>query len=231
MTPVLLAVTGGSGSGKTTVAHALAAALPAGAAVVLAEDRYYRDIGRQPGFDPAAFDFDRAEARDHALLMEQLDALKAGRAVRAPRYCFRNHWRLRGADLIRPAPLIVLEGIHLLATPELAARFDLTVYVDTPDDIRLIRRLLRDTGPRSAGGRGRRWRQVLEQYLGTVRPGHLAHTAPCAARADLVIADHSTRMDGADPLQTEALIAPILQHPTLAAVRGAAPVGALTGSP
>lgn len=215
MTPILVAITGGSGSGKTTVAHALAAALPLGAAVVIEEDRYYRDSGREPGFDPNNTDFDRTEARDHALLASHLDALKAGQPIRAPRYCFRNHWRKRGSDVIEPASVIILEGIHLLSTPELARRFDLTVYVDTPDDIRLIRRLLRDTGPRREGGRGRRWRQVLEQYLGTVRPGHLACTAPTAAAADVLLLDDSTRLGGPDPAQTAALIRPLLAREEL----------------
>lgn len=213
--PVLIAVTGGSGSGKTTVAEALAAALPKGAAVVLAEDRYYRDSGREPGFDAASFDFDHVDARDHALLAKQLDALKAGRAVRAPRYCFRNHWRLKGSDRVEPRPVIILEGVHLLATPALAERFDLRVFVDTPDDVRFIRRLLRDTGPKAAGGRGRSWRSVVEQYLGTVRPGHLRHTAPHREAADLVIEDGSTRIGGADPEEVRALIRPILDHPAV----------------
>jgi uridine kinase len=217
MTPVLVAITGGSGSGKTTVAHALAGALPRGAAVVVEEDRYYRDSGRQAGFDARTFDFDHVDARDHALLLAHLDALKAGESVRTPRYCFRNHWRKRGTDLVPPAPVVILEGIHLLATPELAQRFDLRVYVDTPDDIRLIRRLLRDTGAKAEGGRGRRWRQVVEQYLGTVRPAHLAHTAPTAAEADLVLTDASTRLGGPDPAQTAALIEPLLRHPVLRA--------------
>lgn len=213
--PAIIAVTGGSGSGKTTVAEALAAALPPGTAVVIAEDRYYRDSGREPGFDPRTFDFDHVAARDHALLLQHLDALKAGRAVRAPRYSFKNHWRMKGSDRVPAVPVIILEGIHLLATPLLAERFDLRVYVDTPDDIRFIRRLLRDTGPKSAGGRSRTWRSVVEQYLGTVRPGHLAHTAPTAAAADLVIADASTRMGGPDPAEVRRLIEPILQHPVL----------------
>lgn len=213
----LVAITGGSGSGKTTIAHAVAAALPAAAAVVLSEDRYYADSGRRPGFDAAAFDFDHVAARDHALLGEHLDALKAGRSVRAPRYCFRNHWRKRGSDLVAPAPLMILEGIHLLATPELAARFDLTVFVDTPDDIRFIRRLLRDTAPVSAGGRGRKPRGVAEQYLKTVRPGHQAHTAPHRESAHIVIQDAGTRLDSPDAAELAPHVERIVAHPVVRA--------------
>jgi uridine kinase len=211
--PVLLAVTGGSGSGKTTVAHAVAAAAPPGAAVVVSEDRFYRDRSRTAPFDPAAVDFDHVGARDHDLLIALLDELKAGRPVRAPRYCFKNHWRKQGTDRLAPAPLIILEGIHLLSTPELARRFDVTVFVDTPDDVRFIRRLLRDTAPVRAGGRARRFRDVAAQYLTTVRPGHLAFTAPQRGRADLVLVDDSTRVEGPDPAEVAKLAAPILAHP------------------
>jgi uridine kinase len=215
--PALIAITGGSGSGKTTVAEAVAAALPAGAAVVLSEDRYYRDSGRAAGFDPMRFDFDHVDARDHGLLAEHLDALKAGRMVRAPRYCFKNHWRKRGSDPVQPAPVVILEGIHLLATAELSRRFDLRVFVDTPDDIRFIRRLLRDTRPVSQGGRARKPGDVAAQYLSTVRPGHLAFTAPQRAAADLLLVDDSTRLQGPDPADVARLAAPILGHPVVRA--------------
>lgn len=215
--PTLVAITGGSGSGKTTVAHAVAAAAAPGGAVVVSEDRYYADRSRGEAFDPLARDFDHVGSRDHGLLVAHLAELKAGRPIRAPRYCFKNHWRKRGTDVVPSAPLVVFEGVHLLSTPELAAGFDVTVYVDTPDDIRFIRRLLRDIAPVSAGGRARRVRDVAAQYLSTVRPGHARFTAPQRGRADLVLVDDSDRVEGPDPAEVARLAAPVLAHPLVRA--------------
>jgi uridine kinase len=209
---VLVAITGGSGSGKSTLAEALAAALPAGAATLLSEDWYYRDCSAFPDFDPATFDFDDIIIRDHDLLARHLTALKQGQANHAPVYDFATHSRKAEAGLrVEPAPVLIVEGSHLLCSEMLAALFDLRIYLDTPDDVRFIRRLLRDQAHR-----GRTARSVIDQYLATVRPAHFRLTHVSQARADLIVRDPSTTVDRPDPEAVAALVRPLLNHPVFA---------------
>lgn len=211
---LLIAITGGSGSGKSTLARAVARALGPEQAVVVLEDWYYVDAAALPDFDPAAFDFDHVAARDHHLLAEHLSALKAGRAVHAPIYSMIHHGREPGGIAVPAVPVVLVEGIHLLATPEVAGLFDLKVFVDTPADIRFIRRLLRDQAER-----GRTARSVIDQYLKTVRPGHERFTEPGRALADFVVADQTAAVVLEDIQAVDRLAAPVLAHPILKAFR------------
>lgn len=207
---VLVAITGGSGSGKSTLAEALLAALPPGDAVLLREDSYYLDAAGLPDFDADTFDFDDVAARDHELLARHLSELRAGRGVTAPVYSFIHHGREPGGEPIAPAPVVVVEGAHILCTPALVALFDLRVFVDTPADIRFIRRLLRDQTER-----GRTADSVIGQYLGTVRPGHERFTEPSKTHADFVVADTTAAVRLEDPQAVVRLVAPVLAHPLL----------------
>jgi len=211
--PVLIAITGGSGSGKSTLAEALVAALPGGVAVLLREDAYYRDAASLPDFDPATFDFDDVAARDHDLMIHDLSRLKSGRDITAPIYSFIHHGRDPGGEAIRAAEVVIVEGTHLLCTPALVALFDIRVYVDTPADIRFIRRLLRDQAER-----GRTADSVIDQYLATVRPGHERLTEPSRLNADFVVADATAAVRLEDPQAVVRLAAPVLAHPRLAAL-------------
>ncbi len=208
---ILIAITGGSGSGKSTLAEALASALPDGAAVLVREDSYYKDAAALPGFDAATFDFDDVEARDHALLIEQLAELKADRSVVAPLYSFIHHGREPGGEPVPAAEVVIVEGTHLLCTPALADLFDIRVFVDTPADIRFIRRLLRDQAER-----GRSADSVVAQYLATVRPGHERLTEPSRVHADFIVADATAAVRLDDPQAVVRLAAPVLAHPLLA---------------
>ena len=211
---LLIAITGGSGSGKSTLARALAAALGPEQAVVVLEDWYYVDAAALPDFDASTFDFDHVDARDHALLAAHLAELKAGRAVEAPIYSLIHHGRDPGGAPVPAAPVVIVEGIHLLATPEVAALFDLKVFVDTPADIRFIRRLLRDQAER-----GRTAQSVIDQYLKTVRPGHERFTEPGRALADFVVADQTAAVVLEDVQAVDRLAAPVLAHPILKSFR------------
>ncbi len=208
---VLVAITGGSGSGKSTLAEALIAALPPGDAVLLREDSYYLDAAGLPDFDAETFDFDDVAARDHDLLASHLSELRDGRGVTAPVYSFIHHGREPGGEPIAPAPVVVVEGAHILCTPDLVALFDLRVFVDTPADIRFIRRLLRDQAER-----GRTAESVIGQYLKTVRPGHERFTEPSKTHADFVVADATAAVRLEDPQAVVRLVAPVLAHPLLA---------------
>ncbi|MFN3536772.1 MAG: uridine kinase [Brevundimonas sp.] len=213
---LLIAITGGSGSGKSTLAQAVARALGPDQAVVVLEDWYYVDAAALPDFDPAAFDFDHVAARDHDLLAAHLAEIKAGRAVQAPIYSLIHHGREPGGTPVPAAPVVIVEGIHLLATPAVAELFDLKVFVDTPADIRFIRRLLRDQAER-----GRTARSVIDQYLKTVRPGHERFTEPGRALADFVVADQTAAVVLEDVQAVDRLAAPVLAHPLLKAFRTA----------
>lgn len=211
--PFLIAVTGGSGSGKSTLAATLLQRLPAGVAAFLSEDWYYADVGARPGFDPARFDFDSLDIRDHDRLLADLRALKRGAGVRAPAYSFVEHRRTaEHAHAVEPRPVVIAEGAHLLCRAEVAAAFDLRVFVDTPADVRFIRRLLRDQAER-----GRTARSVIDQYLATVRPAHERLVEPSRTRADLVVADAAGRVEDADPAELHVLADPVLAHPGLRA--------------
>ena len=192
---LLVGVSGGSASGKTEIARAAARALKPLSTIVLAEDDYYGDHGASPDFEPARFNFDHPGARDHALLTRQLGQLKAGKPVKAPIYDFTIHRRRSDTRRIEPADIIFVEGIHLFCTPELRETFDLRVYVDAPDDIRLARRLLRDVNER-----GRTSQSVVSQYLGTVRPMHHEWTHPGRGHAELVIRNDAAAARPADHL-------------------------------
>jgi uridine kinase len=212
---VLVAITGGSGSGKSTLAEALVGGLPEGSAVLLREDSYYRDAAALPGFDAATFDFDDVAARDHDLLIEHLAALKGGEAVVSPVYSFITHGREAVGEAVEPADVVVVEGAHLLCTPDLRDLFDIRVFVDTPADIRFIRRLLRDQIER-----GRTADSIVDQYLKTVRPGHERLTEPSKVHADFIVADATAAVRLEDPEAVVRLAAPVLAHPLLAPLIG-----------
>ena len=212
---ILIAITGGSGSGKSTLAEALVSSLPDGVATLLREDSYYLDAASVPGFDAATHDFDDVAARDHDLLISDLTSLKSGQAITAPVYSFIHHGREPQGEAISATDVIVVEGTHLLCTPALAALFDIKVFVDTPADIRFIRRLLRDQTER-----GRTAESVIQQYLGTVRPGHERLTEPSRVHADFIVADATAAVRLEDPQAVVRLAAPVLAHPLLKAWLG-----------
>jgi uridine kinase len=178
----LLAVTGGSASGKTRLAQAVAGHFAAQACYVIPEDDYYVDAGNMPGFDPAVFNFDEPAAKQHDLLAAHLDALRDGRSIETPQYDFATHCRCHHTIRRSPARVMIVEGLHLLTNPALAAVFDLTVFVDASDEIRFKRRLARDVAER-----GRTPESVYHQFETLVRPMHDAHVEPQKARAQLVI--------------------------------------------
>ena len=187
----LIAITGGPGSGKSTLAEALAKLLPPGEAVIFHEDGYYwpkADVSAQhadyTGRWEDIINFDDPASKDTGLMAQHLAALKAGQAIAQPIYDYDRHDRATATLPIAPARLIILEGIHALSVAEIAPLIDLSIYVDTPDDLRLARRLRRDVLERK-----RTVESVLEQYLGTVRASHYRYTYPTMFEADLVIAD------------------------------------------
>lgn len=177
----LIAITGGSGAGKTTVARALARKLGAGA-VVIAEDDYYRCASTIPNFDAAAHNFDEPAAKEHTLLREHLALAKSGEAFDKPVYDLVTHRRKSEVERIVHADHVIVEGIHLLATPELTQLFDLKVFIEADEALRLGRRMIRDVEMR-----GRTPRSVMLQFFTHVRPMHQKYVEPQRATAGMVI--------------------------------------------
>lgn len=178
--PLLVGIAGGSGSGKTTVADAVAEALPEVA--LLQHDAYYRDR-RDLDFDERTrLNYDHPDSLETELLIEHLDLLTQGIPIERPVYDFSVHLRSDEVVRIEPASIIVVEGILVLADKDLRDRLDLKIYVDTDPDLRLARRLERDITER-----GRTVDSVLNQYFETVRPMHLEFVEPSKRYADLII--------------------------------------------
>lgn len=178
----MLGIAGGTGSGKTTIASRIAEAVPASDVTVIEHDAYYRDLSHLPLPARHARNFDHPDALDTELLIQQLADLRAGSAIEVPAYDFATHTRRANARTVRPTPLVVVEGILVLAEPRLRALFDLKIYVDTDADMRLLRRLQRDIEER-----GRSFESVREQYYGSVRPMHLQFVEPSKRWADVIV--------------------------------------------
>jgi uridine kinase len=180
--PHVVGIAGGTGSGKTTVADKLAAAMPPGRCVTLDHDAYYRDQGHLPPADREAINYDHPSALDSALLALHLRELRGGRTVEAPIYDFATHTRRRETRPVAPARVILVEGILVFAEPALREQMDIKIFVDTDADIRLMRRIQRDLEER-----GRTFQSVRDQYHATVRPMHLEYVEPSKRWADLII--------------------------------------------
>lgn len=180
--PFFVAVVGGTGSGKSTVAERIVAAMPPRSVSVIAHDNYYRPRPELALIEREQLNFDHPDALDNQLLVEHLDALRAGAPVEIPVYDFATHLRLDATERVEPTAVVVVEGILLLADPELRERLDLKIYVDTDADVRVLRRLSRDMETR-----GRTFDQVRRQYYETVRPMHLQFVEPSKRYADVII--------------------------------------------
>jgi uridine kinase len=182
MTPMVVGIAGGTGSGKTTVAKTIAQALPPSRVAVIEYDAYYRD---RPDLDAdaiALINFDHPESLEADLLVEHLGALKRGASVDVPIYDFKTHRRLPESRRIEPAPVVLVEGILVFVDERIRASMDLKIFVDTDADIRVFRRIRRDMEKR-----GRTFESIRDQYYTTVRPMHLEFVEPSKRWADLII--------------------------------------------
>jgi uridine kinase len=173
----MVGIGGGSGSGKSCLASSLKNALGDQIAIVCM-DWYYRDNGQLSDAEAKKLNFDHPDAIDMPLLLAQLDALMAGAIVHAPRYDYAAHARRRQTHIVHPAPIILLEGLLVLHDPRLLQRLYLSVYIDVPDDQRLIRRIRRDVERRHVG-----LEETLRLYEHCVRPMHNRFIHPSSANA------------------------------------------------
>ena len=182
MTPLVLGIAGGSGSGKSTIAHSILENLPVGTSVLLQQDHYYRPQTHLPLEEREKVNYDHPDSLELDLLTTHLDALRAGQSILRPTYDFTVHDRAKDGVPVAPASIIIVEGILVLADDRLRSRFEVKLFVDTDPDIRVMRRIRRDLEHR-----GRTFAQVRQQYYETVRPMHLAFVEPSKRFADIVI--------------------------------------------
>jgi uridine kinase len=178
----IVGIAGGTGSGKTTIAAGIAAALGAGRATLIDADSYYADLSHIPLQERHYENFDHPNALNLALLAQHLRNLKAGKPVTRHVYDFTTHTSLRETVILKPAPVIIVEGILIFVPQELSGLFNLKIYLDEDADIRLLRRMQRDMAER-----GRTMESVSRQYLEQVRPMHEQFVEPTKAHSDIVI--------------------------------------------
>ena len=179
---VVIGIAGGSGSGKTTVQRRVMERFGTRRIALLDHDAYYRDLSHLEPEQRARFHFDHPDALETDLMVAHLDRLIAGEAIEKPTYSFETHNRLDETERVEPRPVILIDGILVLAEPALRDRMDVKLFVDAAADVRLMRRLERDIHERH-----RSVESVLSQYRRTVRPMHLEFVEPSKRHADVII--------------------------------------------
>lgn len=179
---MIIGICGGTGSGKTTVANRILESVCAREVVFIQQDSYYRNLKDLPLDFRQVANFDHPDALDNELLIHHVRKLKNGEPIDLPIYDFKTHSRLNETRPVDPKPIVIVEGILIFSEPRLLELMDIKVFVDTPDDIRFIRRLRRDIAER-----GRTVDSVIEQYTATVRPMHMQFVEPSKRYADVII--------------------------------------------
>ena len=180
--PVLIGITGGTGSGKSTIAREIYQKFGQECIAMIEQDSYYKDQSHLSFEDRCKTNYDHPDAFDTALLVQHLMQLLEGQAIDKPMYDFEVHNRKSETVRVEPRDIIILEGILILQEPEIRNLLDIKIYVDTDADVRIIRRLIRDINER-----GRTVDSVINQYLNVVRPMHLQFTEPTKRYADIII--------------------------------------------
>ena len=179
---MIIGICGGTGSGKTTISRAIVDAIGERRVVLLEQDSYYRNLADMPLDERHQANFDHPDSLDSDMLVNHILRLKQGLSVEMPLYDFKTHTRSDEIDVIEPKPVVIVEGILIFAEPRVLDLLDVRVFVDTPDDIRLIRRLRRDVIER-----GRTFERTLDQYERTIRPMHFEFVEPSKRHADIII--------------------------------------------
>lgn len=210
-TSIVLGIAGGSGSGKSLLAREVAGFF-ADRAAILCHDWYYKDRGQLDDSASLKLNFDHPNSLETSLLNRHLDRLLSGEAVETPRYDYATHTRLKQTQRVEPRPLLIVDGILILHARELRERLDLSVFIEVPDDIRLLRRVRRDTLERRVD-----LPETLRLYEEFVRPMHRRFVTPSSRHAtwiwsqlddpsfpELLIRDLTRRLRGYLPVSSSA---------------------------
>ena len=197
---LLIGIGGGTGSGKTSVASALTREYGRDEVMLIEQDSYYIDQSNLPFEEREKRNFDHPDSVDFKLMKEQLTELLRGNPVELPVYDFTAHMRKRETRHIEKHHIIIIEGILALFDPDIRKMMDIKIYVETDDDIRIIRRIKRDINKRK-----RTLSSVIEQYYTTVRPMHIQFVESTKKYADIIIPEGSHNKVGIDILQTKIM--------------------------
>ena len=196
--PVIIGVTGGSGSGKTTVSRAIFEQLHGHSLLMLQEDSYYNDQSDMPFEERIKTTYDHPNAFDTELLVKQLKDLLDWKTIEKPIYDYTEHTRSSEVEKVEPKEVIILEGILVLNDPALRDLMDIKIFVDTDDDIRIIRRIQRDIEER-----GRSLQSVIDQYKSTVKPMYHQFIEPTKRYADIIVPEGGENQVAIDLLVTK----------------------------
>ncbi|MYV02757.1 uridine kinase [Lactobacillus salivarius] len=196
--PVIIGVTGGSGSGKTTVSRAIFEQLHGHSLLMLQEDSYYNDQSDMPFEERIKTNYDHPNAFDTELLVKQLKDLLDWKTIEKPIYDYTEHTRSSEVEKVEPKEVIILEGILVLNDLALRDLMDIKIFVDTDDDIRIIRRIQRDIEER-----GRSLQSVIDQYKSTVKPMYHQFIEPTKRYADIIVPEGGENQVAIDLLVTK----------------------------
>jgi len=185
MDVLVIGIAGGTGSGKTTVARRIIDQVGAERIASIEQDSFYKDLSHIASDKRAKHNFDHPSALDFNLFKEQVKTLKEGKIVKKPIYDFVTHTRIKETIAVEPRQVLIVEGILIFDNKELRDLLDIKIFVETPSDIRFIRRLMRDINVR-----GRDIESVVKQYYSTVRPMHLAFVEPSREHSDVIVPWH-----------------------------------------
>lgn len=180
--PILIGITGGTGSGKSSIADSIYSSFSNECIAMIQQDMYYKDQSHLSMEDRVKTNYDHPDAFDNDLLIDHLSSLLNGVAIDKPIYDFSKHNRAKETVRVEPREIIIVEGILVLENEKLRDLLDIKVYVDTDADIRILRRLVRDINER-----GRTVESVVNQYLDIVRPMHMQFTEPTKRFADIIV--------------------------------------------
>lgn len=179
---MIIGICGGTGSGKTTIARKIVESVGVSNVVLVEQDSYYRNLADMPLDERKQANFDHPDSLDSEMLVNHILRLKQGLAIEMPLYDFKTHTRSDKIETIEPRAVVIVEGILIFAEPRVLDLLDVRVFVDTPDDIRLLRRLKRDHDER-----GRTYERTMDQYVRTIRPMHYEFVEPSKRHADVIL--------------------------------------------
>ncbi len=180
--PLIIGITGGTGSGKSTVARAIFESIPEANVAIIQQDCYYKDQSQLPAEERVKVNYDHPLAFDNELIVKHIKSLLSGQAIEKPQYDFTVHNRMKETIRVEPRDIIIVEGILVLDCPMLRELMDIKIFVDTDMDVRIIRRIMRDMSER-----GRTLESVIDQYLTVVKPMHYEFVEPTKRYADIII--------------------------------------------
>lgn len=197
-TPLFIGITGGSGSGKTTIVNKIFSEVPEKSIAIIEQDSYYKDQSHLSFEERCKTNYDHPFAFDTDLLIEHIELLKNGHAIEKPLYDYEIHNRKKETMLIEPKEIIIIEGLLVFYDERIRNLLDMKIFVDTDADLRLIRRIIRDINERA-----RTVDSVIAQYINTVRPAHEQFIEPTKKYADIIVTEGGNNLVAVDLMVTK----------------------------